>query len=437
MELPPHNLDAERSVIGAILRDPDVYPVVRELISTDAFYLDAHQRVIRAIDDLSTAGRPVDLVSVVGRLTDQRHLDDVGGRAFLVDLYTDTPTGANAEYHAKLIRDAATRRNLIHAANEILRDAYHPTGPADELVATAERRLFDLRNDSRRAGEAVSAKEMMVGALTRLDERLARGGGLDGIATGYPDLDERLGGLRPGMLVILGARPGGGKTALSLNIATQVTAAGIPTLMFSMEMPTEEVADRLLSMGSGIPASKIGRGKLSPEDIDRLTAPDGDGGARKLPLWVDDTPALSGDVMLARTRRAVRKLGIRFLVVDYLQLMRPENPRENRTQQVGLMARRVWGIARECNLPVLCLCQLNRQLEGRTDQRPKLSDLRESGEIEQHAHKVILLSPENPDPMREVWTIVADVAKNRNGPVGEVRLAYRRPVLRFENYFPI
>jgi replicative DNA helicase len=435
--LPPHDAAAERALLGGVFRDPDVLPDVRAVLGDPAaFYFDAHQRIWRAVLAAADRGAPVDLVTVHAGLRAAKHLDDAGGAVYLAELYEAAATGVNANYHAGIVRDCWTVRRLIHAANEVLRDAYDRAGPADELVAAAERRLFEVADLA--AGEVTglrAAPEFLRAALERIDERVAAGGRLGGLSTGYADLDEMLGGLKPGELTVVGARPSQGKTALAVNLAANAAAAGAPVVFFSLEQSWAEIAGRLLAMGSGVPMHSLARGRrLTPDEaaaLARAAGPDGYGGTA---LHLLDRGDLSATQAAAVCRRAVRRLGVQLAVVDYLQLMRPEDARANRNQQVGHSARLVKTLARGCNIPVLLLAQLNRGVEDRPDRRPRLSDLRDSGEIEQHADNVLLLWP-HPDaePHAEVWPVDVIVAKQRNGPTGDVTLAYRRPVMRFEN----
>jgi replicative DNA helicase len=324
---------------------------------------------------------------------------------------------------------------LIHATNEILREAYSPTSSAAELVAAAERKLYALAADAH--GDANTARrvgEVVGEVLQSIDDRVSSGGALAGLSTGYPDLDSVLGGMRPGELIVLGARPSLGKTALSLNIVERVASTGEPTLFFSLEMTARDITERLLSMGSSVPMHRLTRPReLRPDDIDalfRAGSPQGVGGS---PIFVDDAPEQSAARMASVARRLARREGVQLVVVDYLQLMKPENAKENRTQQVGAMALRMKQMARTLGVPVILLSQLNRELEHQ-NRKPRLSDLRESGDIEAHADRVILLHREADLPADDpVWPIDLVVAKNRNGPIGDVRLMYRRPVMRFEN----
>jgi replicative DNA helicase len=304
------------------------------------------------------------------------------------------------------------------------------------VLGHCERLLFDLTEAGESGRESVTdSHRLMREAGERVDRRQESGGSLGGLSCGYPDLDTVLGGLRPGQLVVVGARPGGGKTALGLSVAARVAMAGEPVMVFSLEMPADQIGDRLLAMGSGVSVARLTRGdRLSDGEVIRVataTGPSWVGGAS---LHVDDAPDMPAARVAAKTRRAVRRHGVALVVVDYLQLLRPENPRDNRVQQVGLAARRMKQVARECGVPLVLLCQLNRQVEQRGNDKPRLSDLRESGEIEQHADMVILLHTRPDQPQdAAVWEIDAVVAKNRNGPVGDVPLLYRRATTFFEN----
>ncbi len=436
--LPPHNKAAEEHLIGGVLRDPDVLDEVRRLVSGDDFYFDAHQRFFCVIEELVAEGRPVDLVAVHDRLRRRGWFDDVGGAKAIADIWESVPTGANAWYHAKLVRESADLRRLIHAANEIARDAYDRTASAAELVAKAEQRVFDIRD---RRGDTEGPRLLAAcvrDALDQIDRRI--GGELAGLATGYADLDAVLAGLRPGQLIVVGARPGGGKTAIGLNVAVNIavaaTTAGAPTLFLSLEMPRVEIAGRVLAMGSGVPMHRFNRGeRLADYELEALAAVNAPGGFGAAPMWVDDRPDMSAAEVASTLRRAKRRHGIGLAVVDYLQLLAPENPKDNRVQQVGTAARRLKQVARQTGVPVVCLCQLNREVENRAGGKPRLADLRESGEIEQHADAVVLLhTPAGQPDDQPVWQIDAVVAKNRNGPISDVPLAYKRPLMRFENH---
>ncbi len=434
LHLPPQNREAERAVLGGILRDPEVLSDVLAVLQPNAMYHDHHRRILAAITDLAGRGEPIDLVLLYDSLRKSKQLEDVGGQAYLVELWEAVPTGANATYHAQLVRDAALLRSLIHSANELLRDAHSPTMAADELLAQAERKLFALNADAGAGAEPRRVGDVARESLAAIDDRISSGESLAGLSTGYPDLDRVTGGLRGGELIVLGARPSLGKTALSLNITERAAEAGNPVLFFSLEMPARDITDRLLSMRSGVPMSKMSRARdLRPDDIDALSAAGGAGGLGGLPLHIEDAPDATAARVAAVARRACRRSGVRLIVVDYLGLLRPENPKDNKTLQIGTLALRMKQMARSLDVPVILLSQLNRELEH-ANRRPRLADLRESGDIEAHADRVFLLHREQNLPTDDpVWPVDLIIAKNRNGPTGDVRLMYRRPVLRFEN----
>jgi len=433
LTVPPSNVEAERGVLGGILRDPDTLPSVQEHVVVESFYFDAHQKIFRALCELGAKNQPIDLVLLSDKLRKNKHLEDVGGSEYLVEMWDSVPTGANVSYHAKLVRDAALFRSLIRAANEILRDAYSPASSADELIALAERRLFAIAADLSEDTEPRSVGDIARERLNALDERIASGDALSGLSTGYEDLDRFIGGLRPGELIVLGARLSLGKTAMSLNIAERVASSGVPTLFFSLEQSADDITDRMLSMESGVPMHRMSRPRdLDRDDIDALFNATHTGLAG-MPLYIEDTPHLSAARVAAISRRQCRRRGVRLIVVDYLALLQPENMKDNQTLRIGTLALRMKNMARALNVPTILLCQLNREVEG-ANRAPRLSDLRDSGEIEQHADRVLLLHREpNLSPDDPIWPIEAIVAKNRNGPIGSVRLAYRRPCLRFEN----
>lgn len=442
-------LDLERHLLACCLRaDAEDCGIddAEEIVTESDFSLAAHGVVFAAARECRRERQVVMAADVYDRLRktaagDQRVagvLPDLGSNLglWLGETLEMEPTGFRARYYATYVREASLFRQLRGVAAEISRHAVMPTGPAAEVLGECERLLFDLTDaGSRKANDGPRPlAELVGGVLQRIDDRIAAGGRMSGLPTGYTDLDQLLGGMRPGQMIVVGARPGAGKTALSLNVANHVAALGLPVTFFSLEMPYTEIVERLLSMGSGVPMHKISRGShlsaLEAERLGRAGSPRGIGGS---PISIDDSPDLSAGRLASKARREVRRNGSALLVVDYLQLMRPENPRDNRTQQVGLLARRVKQVARECGVPVLLLCQLNRESENRPG-KPKLSDLRESGEIEQHADAVMLLSVRADQPQDDpVWVVDVVVAKNRNGPVGDVALAYRRPVLTFEN----
>ncbi|VTT97276.1 dna helicase : Replicative DNA helicase OS=Rhodopirellula europaea 6C GN=RE6C_00217 PE=4 SV=1: DnaB: DnaB_C [Gemmataceae bacterium] len=445
--LPPHNRDAERGVIGGILRDPDVLPTVQQTIKADNFYFDAHQKIYQAITDLSNENQPFDLVMIYERLKKNKQLEDVGGNAYLADLWDAVPTGANAEYHAKIVRDTAMVRSLIHAGNEILRDSFDRTQSADELVAQAERKIMDIAKAGM-VGETYSLKDTLNEALQRLDARI---GGTDlsmsGMPTGYVDLDNITAGLHKSELVIIAARPSVGKTAYALNLVRNILTAHDPNdpnappppviLFFSLEMARIELAERLLTCQSRVDSHKVRKGHLNSDDITKLMEA-GDA-LRRARLYIDDTPSRTMIQIGATARRIDKKHekegGLQLVVIDYLQLIEPESRRDPRQEQVAQISRRLKFLARELNIPVIALAQVNRASEDRQDHKPRLSDLRESGSIEQDADTCMMLHrPGKFDGTTEDNILEVIIAKQRNGPTGEITLTWRKAYNRYENY---
>jgi replicative DNA helicase len=436
--LPPHNRDAERGVLGGVLRDPDTLPVVQQIIRTENFYFDAHQKIYQAICDLETEHQPIDLVLLHERLKQNKQLEDVGGVMYLTELWESVPTGANAEYHAKIVRDTAMVRSLIHAGNEILRDAYDRTQSADELVGQAERKIMDIAKAGM-VGETKMLPEVIMEALERIDSRVGKESlSISGIATGYVDLDEKIAGLQNSELVIIAARPGCGKTAFALNLARNVLVEEkLPVAFFSLEMSRLELAERLLCCQARVDSHKVRKGHLSSDDIQKLM--DAGDVLRKTKLYIDDTPSRSMMQIAATTRRLMKKEektgGIRLVIIDYLQLIEPENRRDPRQEQVAQISRRLKFLARELNIPVVALAQVNRASEDRQDHRPRLSDLRESGSIEQDADTCMMLHrPGMYDRSHDDNVLEIIIAKQRNGPTGEITLTYLKQFMRYENY---
>lgn len=441
--LPPHNKEAERGVLGGILRDPDTLPSVQQIIRAENFYFDAHQKIYQAICDLENEHQPIDLVMVHERLKRNKQLDDVGGHQALVELWESVPTGANAEYHAKIVRDTAMVRNLIHAGTEILRDAYDRTQSADELVAAAERKIMEIAKASL-VGETTTLTEAIQDAFHRLDGRIGKDNlAISGLPTGYVDLDNLLAGLQKSELAIIAARPSVGKTAFALNIVRNIIANPNPqepppvVLLVSLEMSRVELAERLLCCQARVDSHKVRKGHLSAEDIQKLM--DAGDVLRKARLYLDDTPSRSMIQIAATARRIDKKHeregGLKLIVIDYLQLIEPENRRDPRQEQVAQISRRLKFLARELNIPVVALAQVNRASEDRQDHKPRLADLRESGSIEQDADTVLMLHrPGKFDGTQEDNILEVIIAKQRNGPTGEVTLTYLKQFNRYENY---
>jgi len=429
---------AERGVVGGILRDPDLAldDAAGILAGPGDFHDPGYALVYETCLRLRERGQPVEISNVRLAVVQADRVAELGPDpwANLAEAFGETPSGANVRYFAGVVREAASRRRLVHEARSMLADALAPPAEsAAEMVGRWEAGLRAAADAAVPAGdEPVALPALLRDYLADLDLRQA-GGGAAGLPTGLADLDALLGGMRPGQLIVIGARPATGKTALALAFLAHVSRnCGVPSYFASIEMPRGEIAARLLAMGTGVNLHRITRAKLSSDDFERLAGSTSPSVYGRTMLFVDDSPVVTAARLSAQVRRAVRRHGVGLAAVDYLQLMQAAHAGDGRVQQVGQLARDVKTLARQCGIPVVLLSQLNRQSEGRGDGRPKMSDLRESGEIEQHADAVVLLHvpPGQADDLPS-WQVEAIVAKNRNGPVGDVPLVFHRPFVRF------
>jgi replicative DNA helicase len=433
--LPPQSRDAERSVLGSMLRDNLAINDLMNLVFPDNFYFDAHQKICQAIYDIYRDGHPVDLVILVDALKTRKHLEDVGGETYLAELWDAAPTAANAEYYAKIVREKSITRSLIHTSTEILHDAYDQSQSAEELLGTAERKILDIAEKGV-TSHTTTLLEALNAAYTRIDQRMGRKdpNEISGVSSGFADLDALTAGFQNNELIILAARPSVGKTAFALNIVRHVVVEEkLPVLFVSLEQSRIELAERLLAAQARVNSQKLRKGHLSADDIGKLHAA-GDV-LRNANLFIDDSPAQGMLRISANARRLKIRGGLRMVVIDYLQLIDPENRRDPRQEQVAQISRRLKHLARELEVPVMALAQVNRSSEDRTDHRPRLADLRESGSIEQDADTCMMLHrPGRFDGGQEDNIIEVIVAKQRNGPTGEITLAWLKDYMRFENY---
>jgi replicative DNA helicase len=438
--LPPQNLDAEKAVIGSLLLDCNLCDEVALILHTEDFYADANQKLYHHLIEMHGSGKRIDAMLLVERLKQAGDFEAVGGAAYLAEVAQSVPYAANAVYYAQIVREKATLRDLIHAGTEILRDAYDTTIDPLEIVSHAEQKIFAV-HDQRSNDQVTGIQDLLVEAFDRIDARLERGEGV-GVPTGFHDLDTLTGGMHGSELIILAARPSMGKTALATNIAENIAIqSNVTTLFVSLEMARQELAQRMLCSQGHIDANKFRSGFLSGDDRRKLVEASAKLG--KAPIFVDDTPARSITEIGACARRLKRKHNLGLMVIDYLQLIQPDDPRDPRQEQVAKMARRLKVLARELKVPILCLAQLNRQAEagGKEGHRPKLSHLRETGAIEQDADVVLFIHREEYYQEREEaqqsgTAGVAEViiAKQRNGQSGvNVKLAWFSKYTRFEN----
>jgi len=437
--LPPQSLEAEKSVLGSLLLDPNLCDDIALILRPDDFYAAANRKLFTHLLAMHDGGGEIDSTLLVERLKEAGDLEAVGGTAYLAEVVHSVAVAAHAEHYARIVRDKSTLRMLIHASTEILRDAYDPTLDSAEMVGQAEEKIFAV-HDRQSSDQISSMHDVLIEAFEQIDHRLARGGAT-GIPTGFADLDNLTGGLHDSELVILAARPSMGKTALATNVADYVTVeSNVATLFVSLEMSRLELAQRMLCGRGRIDGKKFRGGYLSGDDRDKLV--EASAKLSRSPLFIDDTPSRTVSEIAACARRLKRKGNLGLIVIDYLQLIEPDNPKDPRQEQVAKIARRLKGVARELKVPVLCLAQLNRQAEGgKEGHRPRLSHLRESGAIEQDADVVMFIHREEYYYTREeaqerdlLGKADLLVAKQRNGPTGDVKLAWFQDYTRFENF---
>jgi replicative DNA helicase len=433
VRLPPQNLDAERSVLGSILRDNAALDDVVQIVRTPNFYTDAHQKIFDACVKLRDRGDAIDLVTLAEHLKEQKQLEDVGKHAYLAELWDAAPTAANAVYYARIVRDKALVRNLIHASTEILRDAYDQAAPATEMLEGAERKIFDIAQMGV-TGQYISLKDALDEAYRRIDVRVGRGpASVSGVATGYVDLDEKTAGLQASELILIAARPSVGKTSFALNLVRNMIVQERKTVFFvSLEQSRVELVERLLCSQGKVDSHRLRKGHLSADDMGRLVEAGDQLSSAK--LFIDDSPAQGMLRIAANARRLKMRYGLDIVFIDYLQLIEPDNKRDSRQEQVGAISRRLKFLAKELELPVVALAQVNRSSEDRQDHKPRLADLRESGSLEQDSDTVMLLHRPDAEPGQQGETIDVIIAKQRNGPTDTITLTFLKPFMRFENF---
>lgn len=438
-KVPPHSEEAEQSVLGGLLLDESAWDRVADLIGAGSFYQHAHKVIFEAVGQLVDANRPPDLVTLAENLERQGRLEEVGGTAYLASLANNTPTAANIAHYAQVVRERALLRSLITAATEISEDAFNPGARSvSDILDNAEQRIFSIADESSQRREGFSPlRELMLEGMNRLDELYHQNDPLTGLPTGFADLDDRTSGLQASDLIIIAGRPSMGKTSFVMNMAESVITQDqpAPVALFSLEMPREQLTMRLLASRARIDAHKMRNGNLADDDWPRLTQAVGE--LAEAPLYIDDTPGLGPIEIRARCRRLKREHGLGLVIVDYLQLMQTPGEAESRAVAISDISRSLKALARELDVPVIALSQLNRSLEQRSDKRPMMSDLRESGAIEQDADIIMFIyrdevyQPDNPEVQGLAELIVA---KQRNGPTGTVRLTFLDEYTRFENY---
>lgn len=438
--VPPQAPEAEQSVLGGLLVDTRRWDEVADIVRGEDFYLRQHREIFSAIRALQEGGQPVDIVTTSEWLKNQGTLEPAGGLAYLGELANRTPGTTNVVAYAKIVRERSVLRALLDAAAEISEKAYQPEGlDTEALIDFAERTVFGISDNDRRALSGFqSIQGLLTQAVDRIEELYQSGAGLTGVSTGFKDLDNLTSGLQDADLVVIAGRPSMGKTSLAMNLAENAAVGSkLPVAVFSMEMPGQQLAMRMLSSLGRINAHRVRTGQLTQDDWPRLTS--AMGLLDEAPIFVDDTPALTPSELRSRVRRLTREHGkLGLVIVDYLQLMQTGESSENRAVEVANITRALKVIAKEARVPVAVLSQLNRGLEQRPNKRPIMSDLRESGAIEQDADLILFIYRDEVynEDSPEKGTAEIIVAKQRNGPTGTVRLTFLGEYTRFENYSP-
>jgi replicative DNA helicase len=439
LKVPPNSIEAEQSLIGGLLLDNQAWDKVADVVVSTDFYRKDHRIIFAGIAELVQHGHPSDVVTVSEFLDNRGELADAGGLEYLATLANETPGAANITAYAKILRERSTLRSLISAGNEITGSAFATDGrTASELVDEAERRVFDIAEKGARGRKGFkSLKQILPDAVDRIDLLHQSDGDITGVSTGYNEFDKLTAGLQPGDLVIIAGRPSMGKTTLALNVAENAAiGAKVPTAIFSMEMPSQQLAFRMISSLGRVDQTHLRTGRFPDEDWSRINT------AVQLmsdaPMFIDDSPGLTPTEIRARARRLKREKNLGLIVVDYLQLMTVHGTKENRATEISEISRSLKALAKELELPVIALSQLNRSVEQRPDKRPVMSDLRESGAIEQDADLIVFIYRDevyNQDTPRKGIADIS-IAKQRNGPIGEFQLTFVGRYTKFENFVP-
>ena len=433
-KLPPQNLDAEMAVLGSMLLDEEAVSVAVEKLDAGCFYKDTHRKIFQTISDLYNNNKAVDLITLADALRKDNSLDEIGGASYLTSLANVVPTAANINHYANIVREKYILRTLINNSTKIITVCHESEGNIAEVVDTAERLIFEV-SDRRNQGSYLHLKEIVKDTIETIDKLYQNKAHVTGIPTGYIDFDIKTAGLQPSDLIIIAGRPSMGKSAFALGIAEYAgVIEKIPTAIFSLEMSKEQLVQRMLCSHARVDAHKVRTGYLATSDWPRLTAAAGK--LSEAPIFIDDSPAISVMELRARARRLKSHHGIKLIILDYMQLMRGSAMNmESRQQEISEISRSLNALARELSVPVIAISQLSRAVESRTDHRPQLSDLRESGAIEQDADVVVLILREeyyNPSPDNQGIAEVI-IGKQRNGPVGSLKLAFIKEFTRFDN----
>jgi replicative DNA helicase len=440
LRVPPHSNEAEQAVVGGLMLDNNAWDQIADIITEDDFYRHDHKLIFRAISALAAQYKPFDVVTLSEWLENHEELDKVGGLAYLGTLAKDTPSAANIKAYAEIVRERAILRQLISVGARVSESAFATKGRTSaEILDEAERLVFEIAEKGARGKQGFTGiKDLLTKAVDRIDTLFQQDEPITGVPTGFSDFDEMTSGLQASDLVIVAGRPSMGKTTFAMNVAENAAVqTGLPVAIFSMEMPGDQLAMRMISSIGRIDQHKIRTGKLADDDWPKLTSAVGI--LAEAPIFIDDTPALTPNELRARSRRLMRESGqLGMIVIDYLQLMQVHGSSENRASEISEISRSLKALAKELNVPVIALSQLNRSLEQRPNKRPVMSDLRESGAIEQDADVIVFIyrdevyNEDSPDK----GTAEIIIGKQRNGPIGTVRQTFLGQFTRFENYIP-
>ena len=440
LKLPPHSIEAEQSLIGGLLIDNAAWDRIGDVVRETDFYRDDHRRIFRHIGKLIQQGRPADVVTVYESIEQSNEVDQTGGLGYLGEIANATPSAANIRRYAEIVRERAILRQLVTVGDEIAGNALNPAGrDVKTLLDDAEQRIFQIAEAGNRGSNGFVAIQPLLGEVVeRMETLLARDSQSDitGVATGFADLDRMTSGLQPGDMIVVAGRPSMGKTAFALNIAEHVgVELRLPVAIFSLEMSGPQLATRFLSSVGRIDQSKLRTGRLTDDEWDRMTVALGK--LHEAPIHIDETGAINSTDLRARARRLHRQFGkLGLIIIDYLQLMSANRDGENRATEISEISRSIKALAKELQVPIVALSQLSRKVEERNDKRPLMSDLRESGAIEQDADIILMMYREEyykPDT-QDKGTAEVIIGKHRNGPVGKVRLTFINEFAKFENH---
>ncbi len=432
--LPPQNQDAERAILGAVMLDRDALGIALETIEPEDFYRPEHRTIFLVMSDLYENDRAIDGITVAEELEKRNALRKVGGNDYLADILAGTATAANVTHHARIVRDKSILRRLITASGEIAGDAFEASEETDNILDTAQTKIYNIA-ENRQTQAFFSVKDVVPETFRRIDEASRNKSDVTGLATGFTELDQRTAGLQNSDLIILAARPSMGKTALALNIAYHAAVEEqVPIAFFSLEMAKEQLCMRLICASGGFNNHDLRRGRIKPEDWPKLT--EACSRLSEAPIFIDDSSGISVLEMKAKARRLKQQHNIGLIIVDYMQLMTGPARAENRQQEISVISRNLKGMAKDLDVPVMALSQLSRAVENRSDHKPLLSDLRESGSIEQDADAVLFLYREeyykpDDDSVRNRASVI--IGKQRNGPIGMFDLHFHKAFTRFGN----